>query len=366
MRDPGAVRDLGLAWLDASGPHADVVLSTRVRLARNLRGHRYLSRAGAADREGVYERIEGIVGTPVLPPGTQLLRMDELEVRARRILLERRLISRELLGRADGREPRRGAGLLYCPGDAVSAMVNEEDHLRLQSLMSGLGATEAWSLVDRLDEGIGRDLPLAYHQDFGFLTSCPTNVGTGLRASALVHLPALVLTKEIARILKGLDQVGLTHRGLDGEGSDFVGNFFQISNQTTLGRSEEDLVEHFGRTVGAVIAKERRARQVLRGAGPRTEDLIWRAYGLLRHARLLSYRDLMELLSGVRLGVSLGLLPSPSVGLQNRVMVFAQSAHLAEAAARELSGAERRTHRAEYVRRVIERELESPTTDTGS
>ena len=366
MRDPGAVRDLGLGWLDASGPHADIVLSTRVRLARNLQGHRYLSRAGVGDRQAVYTRIERIVGTPALPGGSELLRMEELDVRTRRIFLERRLISRDLLGRGDGKEPHPGTALLVCAGDGASVMVNEEDHLRLQSLLSGLSAMEAWSLVDRLDEGIGRDLPLAYHNEFGYLTSCPTNAGTGLRASALVHLPALVLTKEIARVLEGLDQVGLTHRGLDGEGSDFVGNFFQISNQTTLGRSEEDLVEHFGRTVSAVIEKERRAREVLRGAGPRTEDLIWRAYGLLRHARLLTYRDLMELLSGVRLGVSLGLLPSPRVGSLNRIMVFSQTAHLAEAAGRELSGGERQAHRAEYVRKVLESEHGSPTTDTRS
>ena len=366
MRDPGAVRDLGLGWLDASGPHADIVLSTRVRLARNLQGYRYLSRAKVGDRQAVYDRIEGIVGTPALPGGTELLRMEELDVRTRRIFLERRLISRDLLGRGDGKEPRPGAALLVCSGDAVSVMVNEEDHLRLQSLMSGLSAMEAWSLVDRMDEGIGRNLLLAYHHEFGYLTSCPTNAGTGLRASALVHLPALVLTKEIARVLEGLNQVGLTHRGLDGEGSDFVGNFFQISNQTTLGKSEEDLVEHFGSTVSAVIEKECKARQVLRGAGPRTEDLIWRAYGLLRHARLLTYQDLMELLSGVRLGVSLGLLPSPRVSLLNRVMVFSQAAHLAEAAGRELSVGERQAHRAEYVRKVLESEHGSPSTDTRS
>lgn len=364
MKDSGAVRDLGLGWLDASGPDADIVLSTRVRLARNLQGHRYLSRARAGDRQAVYDRIEGIVGTPALPGGTELLRMEELDARARRILLERRLISRDLLRRGDGGTPHPGGALLVCSGEAVSIMINEEDHLRLQSLVSGLSAMEAWSRVDRLDEGIGGGLPFAYHREFGYLTSCPTNAGTGLRASALVHLPALVLTKEIVRVLDGIDQVGLTHRGLDGEGSDFVGNFFQISNQTTLGRSEEDLVEDFGRTVSAVIAKERRAREVLRGAGPRTEDLIWRAYGLLRHSRLLTYRDLMELLSGVRLGVSLGLLPSPGVDILNRVVVFSQAAHLAEAAGRELSRAERQAHRAEYVRRVLERERGSPTTDT--
>ena len=366
MKTPETLRGLGLDWLDGSGPHADIVLSTRVRLARNLQGHRYATRAGAGDREAVYSAVAGIVETPVFSAGFRLLRMGELDVHTRRIFLERRLVSSELLGRKRPDHPSAGAAVLVCPDDAVSIMVNEEDHLRLQSLVSGLSIMDAWSMVDRLDDGIGRDLSLAYHADFGYLTSCPTNTGTGLRASALVHLPALVLTKEIGRVLEGLDRVGLTHRGLYGEGSDIVGNFFQISNQKTLGSSEEDLVQHFGNTVSTVIEKERRARQVLRGAGPRTEDLIWRAYGLLRHARLLTYRDLMELLSGVRLGVSLEMLPSPHVSALNRIIIFSQPAHLAEAAGRELDGPERQAHRAQYVRRVLEGECGSPTTDTGS
>ncbi|MDE2794524.1 MAG: ATP--guanido phosphotransferase [Gemmatimonadota bacterium] len=366
MKTPDILRDFGLGWLDASGPHADIVLSTRVRLARNLQGHRYATQADAGDREAVYSAVAGMVDTPVIPAGFRLLRMGELDAHTRRIFLERRLVSSELLSRKRAEEPTAGAALLVCHGDPVTIMVNEEDHLRLQSLVSGLSVMQAWSMVDRLDDGIGRDLSLAYHPEFGFLTSCPTNTGTGLRASALVHLPALVLTKEITRVLEGLDRVGLTHRGLYGEGSDFVGNFFQVSNQKTLGRSEEDLVEHFGNTVATVIEKERRARQVLRGAGPRTEDLIWRAYGLLRHARLLTYRDLMELLSGVRLGVSLGMLPSPRVSALNRIIIFAQAAHLAEAAGRELDASERQAHRAQYVRRVLEGENGSPTTDTGS
>ena len=365
MKTPDTLRDFGLRWLDGSGPQADIVLSTRVRLARNLRDHRYRAQAGAADLEAVYGAVAGMVETPVFPEGTRLLRMGDLDPHTCRIFLERRLVSTDLLGRRRAEQPSAGAALLASPDDPVSIMVNEEDHLRLQSIVSGFSVAEAWGLVDRLDDEIGRDLPLAYHEEFGYLTSCPTNTGTGLRASALVHLPALVLTKEITRVLKGLDQIGLTHRGLYGEGSGFVGNFFQISNQKTLGESEEDLVEHFGGTVSTVIDKERRARQVLRGAGSRTEDLIWRAYGLLRHARLLTYRDLMELLSGVRLGVSLEMLPSPSVGVLNRLIVFSQAAHLAEAAGRELDGQERQAHRAQYVRKVLEREIGPPTTDTG-
>ena len=182
-------------------------------------------------------------------------------------------------------------------------------------------------------------LSLAWHSEFGFLTSCPTNAGTGLRASVLLHLPGLVLTREIAGTLRAISQVGLTTRGLHGEGSEFVGNFFQISNQTTLGRSEEDLVDHLNRTVLTVIAKEQEARKVLmRDAGIITEDKVWRAYGLLCHARTLDYEEMMNLLSGVRLGVSLRVLPSPPLYELNRIMILTQAAHLEEASGRPDSG----------------------------
>jgi protein arginine kinase len=208
--------------------------------------------------------------------------------------------------------------------------------------------------VDRLDEDLGQVLPYAYHHEFGFLTSCPTNVGTGLRASVLMHLPGLVLTKEISKVLHGLGQVGLTFRGLYGEGSEVVGNFFQVSNQTTLGKSEEDLVDHLDRIVRQVIQYETHARQVLlRDAPGVTEDKIWRAYGLLRFARSLSFEEMMNLLSGVRLGVSLKLLKKLRVYTLNKLMIFTQPSHLEQAAGRDLTPAEGDAHRAAYVRQIL-------------
>lgn len=355
------VPDFGLDWLDAGGPDADIVLSTRVRLARNLQGHRYVCRAGAGDREIVFRTVARAIARGALPRDTTLLRLDELRGRAQQILLERRLVSGELLGQSG---PDSGTGVAVCAGNAVSVMINEEDHLRLQCLVSGLRLMEGWTRVDRLDEQLGRLLQLAYHNEFGFLTSCPTNAGTGLRASALLHLPGLVLTKEIKRALNGINRVGLTARGLYGEGSEFVGNFFQVSNQTTLGQSEEDLLDHLDRVVGTVITKEREARQVLvRDAGAITEDKIWRAYGLLCYARALDYVELMNLLSGVRLGASLKLLPSPPLYWLNRIMILSQTAHLEEAAGRTLSTQERRAHRAQYVRQALHGETGSTTTD---
>ena len=353
MNDLSQVPDYGLGWLDASGPHSDVVLSTRVRLARNLQGHAFGPRARVNDQHAVLAKVDRILSGVPLLTGAPQVGLPAAEPRFRRILHERRLISRELLG-SEGEGPNPGAAVFLSRSEPLSLMVNEEDHLRLQALVSGLRLQEAWSLVDRLDEELGQELALAYHHEFGFLTSCPTNVGTGLRASVLVHLPALVLTKEIGKVLQGLTQVGLTFRGLYGEGSEVVGNFFQVSNQTTLGQSEDDLVDHLERMIGQVIQYEVHARQVLmRDAAGVTEDKIWRAYGLLRYARTLSFEELMNLLSGVRLGVGLKLLPGLSVYTLNKIMIFSQAAHLEEAAGRDLPSNECDAHRAAYVRRIL-------------
>ena len=352
MEDLTAVPDSGLGWLDASGDHADIVLSTRVRLARNVQGHAFGPRARVNDREAVLEQIRGAKTRVPQLGGATVVNLPALDTRSRKILLERRLISRELLGDVQG--PARGTAVVLSGRQPLSIMVNEEDHLRLQSLVAGLRLHEAWSLVDRLDEELGEQVPYAFHHEFGFLTSCPTNVGTGVRASVLMHLPGLVLTKEIAKVLQGITQVGLTFRGLYGEGSEVVGNFFQVSNQTTLGKSEEDLVEQLDKIVRQVIQYETQARQVLlRDARAVTEDKIWRAYGLLRYARALSFEELMNLLSGVRLGASLKLLPGLRVYTLNKLMIFTQPAHLEQAAGRDLPPPESDAHRAAYVRRVL-------------
>ncbi len=351
--------DFGLGWLEASGPHSDIVLSTRVRLARNLQGHAFSGRTSEGERERIFEEVRQAADETKLKGGITL-DLFQLAPVSRRVLLERHLISRELAGES-GEPPGRGSGLIVGPRDTLGVMINEEDHLRLQALMSGLRLDEAYARVDQLDEELGARLSFAFHQEYGYLTSCPTNVGTGLRASMLVHLPGLVLTKEIGKVLQGLGQVGLTFRGLHGEGSEVVGNFFQISNQTTLGKSEEDLVDHLQKMVARVIQYETQARAVLMRDAPTViEDKIWRAYGLLRYARSLSFDEVMNLLSGVRLGVSMNLLSGLRVYTLNKIMIYAQTAHLEQAAGHPLSDAECDLHRAAYVRRVLAGEGDVP------
>jgi protein arginine kinase len=361
MREASRVPEHGMEWITADGPHADIVLSTRVRLARNLKDFPFGLRSADGERDAVLELARAAADQSAALGGGTALSMAALQPTSRRLLLERHLVSNELVGE-EGSEPPRASALLLAPEESLGIMVNEEDHLRLQSLVSGFRLREAWTKVDRLDEELATRLRYAFHPQFGFLTSCPTNVGTGLRASVLMHLPGLVLTQEIGRVLQGINQVGLTFRGLYGEGSEVVGNFFQISNQTTLGKGEEELIDHLQKIVQQVIQYEEQARSILlRDATTVIEDKVWRAYGLLRYAHSISFEEVMNLLSGVRLGLGLKLLPGLSVFTLNQIMIFTQAAHLEQTAGRALTKQESDSHRAAYIRRVLAREGSSST-----
>ena len=355
MIDLSLLPDGGIGWLDASGPKAHIVLSTRIRLARNLAGYVFSQRARDADRTAVLERVADAGAASARLRGAVTFHLDRLERADRQLLHERHLVSKELAGLDRDGPPRPGAALLL--HGAVGVMVNEEDHLRLHGMRSGFALEEAYADLEALDAELGRLLPFAFHPEFGYLTSCPTNAGTGLRASVLIHLPGLVLTKEIGKVLLGLAQVGLTFRGLYGEGSEVVGNFFQLSNQTTLGKSEDELLDHLGKIVRQVIAYEEEARAVLvRDAPTIIADKVWRAYGLLRYARSLTFEETMNLLSGVRLGVGLNLIPGLSVYTLNKLLIFTQPAHLAALEGRQPGDPELPTVRATYVRRVLDAE----------
>jgi protein arginine kinase len=355
MIDLSLLPDGGIGWLDASGPKAHIVLSTRIRLARNLAGYVFSQRARDADRTAVLERVADAGAASARLRGAVTFHLDRLERADRQLLHERHLVSKELAGLERDGPPPPGAALLV--HGAVGVMVNEEDHLRLHGMRSGFALEEAYAELEALDAELGRLLPFAFHPEFGYLTSCPTNAGTGLRASVLIHLPGLVLTKEIGKVLQGLAQVGLTFRGLYGEGSEVVGNFFQLSNQTTLGKSEDELLDHLGKIVRQVIAYEEEARAVLvRDAPTIIADKVWRAYGLLRYARSLTFEETMNLLSGVRLGVGLNLIPGLSVYTLNKLLIFTQPAHLAALEGRQPGDPELPTVRATYVRRVLDAE----------
>ncbi len=355
MIDLSLLPDGGMSWLDASGPKGSVVLSTRIRLARNLQGYAFSQRGRDADRSAVLTRVEEAVAASDRLMGAVTFRLDQMERPDRQLLHERHLVSKELAGLDREARPRPGAALLV--RGPVGVMVNEEDHIRLHGMRSGFALEEAYVDLEAADAELGRLLPFAFHPEFGYLTSCPTNAGTGLRASVLIHLPGLVLTKEIGKVLQGLSQVGLTFRGLYGEGSEVVGNFFQLSNQTTLGKSEEELLDHLGKIVRQVIEYEEQAREVLmRDHEAIIADKIWRAFGTLKYARSISFEETMNLLSGVRLGAGLNLIPGLSVYTLNKLLIFTQPAHLAALEGRSTGDPELPTVRATYVRRILEAE----------
>lgn len=357
--DLSLLPDGGVIWMDASGEHADIVLSTRIRLARNLEGYAFTGRARDAERLRVLAQVRDATSQVPALADSVLVRVDELAATDRLLLHERHLVSRELAG-LDAQHPvRSGAALFIAP--TVGVMVNEEDHLRLQSLQSGFALPAAYEAVQQLDQELGDRVPYAFHPEFGFLTACPTNTGTGMRASVLIHLPGLVLTKEMGKVLAGLQQMGLTYRGLYGEGSDVVGNFFQISNQTTLGKSEDELLHQLLQVVRKVIASEEDARRILlRDAGYIIEDKVWRAYGTLRFARSLSFEEAMNYLSGVRLAVGLKLISGLSVYTLNKLLIFSQLAHLSRAEGRTLTESEANVVRARYVRQTLASEAGAP------
>ena len=341
-----------LPWLRATGPWADLVVSTRVRLARNLAGVGFGGRNTDAQREAVIAAVHAAATDSPTLGGAVLHRLDVLTPEGRLWLQERQHVSRELTGTDAAGRVRSGGAVLV--SGSLAVMLNEEDHLRLQGLNSGFALEETSAAATRMDGELGERLSFAFHPEFGYLTACPTNVGTGLRASVLIHLPGLVLTREITKVLQGLGQVGLTSRGLFGEGSEALGSLFQLSNQTTLGKSEGELLDHLGRLVRQVVAYEFQARNALRrDASVAVEDRVWRAWGLLQHARSMRFEELVEWMSGVRLGVNVGILPRVPMATLNRLLVLARDAHLARAFETSLDDESLAVHRATLVRRLL-------------
>lgn len=342
-------------WLEGTGPSADVVLSTRVRLARNLTDAPFTHRAREEQLARIFTSVQSAMRAIPELSGIVTFTMRDLGALDRQFLVERHLISNDLAD--DGRV----RGLLVLPDESLSAMVNEEDHLRLQALASGFQLRSAWESVNAIDDELARSLDYAFSEDLGYLTSCPTNAGTGMRASVLIHLPSLVLTKQIGRVLQGIAQVGLAVRGFYGEGSQIIGNFFQISNQTTLGQSEKETVESLERVTRQIIEYEQRARdELLKDARVLIEDKIWRAYGTLRHSRAISSQEVVNLSSAVRFGVALRIEGLCGVRVLNELLVRTQPAHLQEATGREMEPRERNEVRAEYVRNLLEHGTTDP------
>ncbi len=344
--DDFAARDL--SWLDGSGPAAEIVVSSRVRLARNLRGRRFAHFAPAPELAAIRQEVIGkVVGRGTFAGGGAIEMADCTAVQ-RRCLQEKHLASPDFVGGDQQRSLLVSADLSRC------IMVNEEDHLRIQVFRSGFDPLATCQDALALDSELEETLSFAFSDDIGYLTACPTNVGTGFRLSVLIHLPGLVMAGEIEKILNSLRQLQFTVRGLFGEGSAVRGAMFQVSNLGTLGRSEDGLTTDFSRHVSKVIQYEKLAREKLQEKDPQgIADLVNRSLAILRHARLVTTREAFDRLNHVRLGTSLGLLPAVAPRLLNNAMVHMQSAHLQLRSGRALKGRDRSAARAEYLRGLL-------------
>jgi len=337
-------------WLRSDGPESDIVISTRVRLARNLAEFPFIRKCTEHDRA----QIERLLRDKVLSGGDfdQLLYVDvaELETVDRQFLVERQLISRELAESIGSR------AVAIDKQEKYSLMINEEDHLRIQVMKSGLDLEAAWQQINDIDDRIESQVTYAFHDRFGYLTACPTNVGTGLRVSVMLHLPALVITRQIDKVFRSLQKISLAVRGLYGEGSQAMGDFYQISNQVTLGKSEEGLLKQVGEVVPLLIDYERKARNYLvRENQKDLHDRVSRAYGILCNAQTISSEETMHLLSSVRMGVNLGLIGDLEIPVVNQLFIHTQPAHLQKIRGSELDTTDRNIERAIYLRRRLSR-----------
>jgi protein arginine kinase len=338
-------------WLRGSGPESDIVISSRVRLARNLAEFPFISRASQPDRTEIEDILRDRVLQIQESGELEYVNVNELKVIDRQFLVERQLISREHA------ESEGARGVAIARNEQVSLMINEEDHLRIQVMHSGLDLEAAWQQIDQLDTLLGNVMTFAYHPKLGFLTACPTNVGTGVRVSVMLHLPALVITRQIDKVFRSLQKISLAVRGLYGEGSQAMGDFYQISNQITLGKSEMELVKQVGDIVPVLIDYERRARDFLvRESHENLHDKVSRAYGILRTAQTISSEETMHLLSSVRMGVNLGLIDDLQIPLLNELFIHTQPAHLQKLRGVELDTADRNIERARYLRRHLNKE----------
>ena len=327
------------------GPHDRIVMSSRVRLARNLKDATFPGWAKKPERVRVFDLIRPAIESLPEMKGAFSEAMDNLSALDKQILVERHLISREHAAKSSG------SGLVLNRDETFCVMINEEDHLRMQALRPGLQLRQAWSAIDHLDSELEKKLDYAFNNDLGYMTACPTNLGTGIRVSAMLHLPGLVLSEQINPIIQSVNKLGLAVRGLYGEGTEALGNIFQVSNQMTLGENEITIVERLDKVLSQIIEHEENARQTLLEKKPKVVyNHIGRAYGILANAHSISSKETMNLLSLMRLGVDMDLFPGTERALVDELFILTQPAHLQKQLSDKLSAEERDLIRADMLR----------------
>lgn len=337
LKQPGA-------WLNA-GNQAGIIISSRVRLARNMDNVAFPGWAGEEEIIALWDKLRGVMGSLKGLSSPLILDVDELSRVDKEVLIERHLISRDMAGKG------KGSGLVLKKDETVSIMINEEDHIRMQAMMPCLNLWSLWREIDAIDSEIESHVSYAFSSRLGYLTACPTNVGTGMRASVMLHLPGLALMNEINYIVKGVTKIGLAVRGLWGEGTDAAGNMFQISNQATLGEKEETIINRLEQIVLEIADHEENARaRLLENKEHSLRDHVGRAYGILSYAHLLSSKETLDLLSALRLGIDMGIMVNWERSLIDKLFVLTQPGHLQKIEGKTISAEKRDLARARLVR----------------
>lgn len=343
------------SWMSEEGPDSDIVLSSRIRLARNLEKYKFPTLFSHDEAKMIISTMEELLEKPGIDKigHMELLKIDEMQPLQKRVLVEKHLISPHLA------EDSPYGAVLLTENEEVSIMINEEDHIRIQCLFPGLQLSEALAAANELDDWLESNIQYAFDEKYGYLTSCPTNVGTGLRASVMMHLPGLILTQQINRIIPAINQLGLVVRGIYGEGSEALGNIFQISNQITLGKSEEDIGRDLKGVVSQLISQERSAREALRKTSNiQLEDRVFRSLGVLSNSRIIETKEAARCLSDVRLGIDMGYIDNMSKNILNELMILTQPGFLQQYAGGPLRPHERDIRRATLIRERLSMEQE--------
>src|SRR5690625_2322147 len=333
-------------WMREGGPNGDIVLSTRIRLARNFNDKVFPTIAEEKELNKIKEFFHTQFHNKSLNQhkNLEMIEVNPLTHIEKRVLVEKHLISPYLT-------KAHQSAVLISKNEQVSIMINEEDHIRIKLYYPGLQLQKALKDAFEFDDWLEEKIDYAFDEKKGYLTSCPTNVGTGMRASVMIHLPALVLTKNINRMIPAINQLGFVVRGIYGEGSDAIGNVFQISNQITLGKSEEDIVEDLQRIIGKLVEQERDTRNYLmKQSAIRLENRVFRSYGILKHSRIMESNEAANRISNVRLGIDLGLIKNISHSILNELMVLTQPGFLQQYANKSLTANERDVLRATLIR----------------
>jgi len=335
-------------WLKGTGPSSHIVMSSRIRLARNFDKIAFPNKAAKKVLLDIVEDVEQAITGIDLFKNSTIFKMNELDSIDKQFLVERHLMSHEHAVSGDGK------ALIVSEEEVLSVMVNEEDHLRIQVMQSGLNLTESWRIINMIDDSLSKKLHYAYLANWGYLTACPTNTGTAMRGSVMLHLPALVMTKQINKVLAAIAKLSFASRGFYGEGTQARGNIYQISNQVSLGHSEEDILQNINGLIRQVIEQEEQARQALFMQNrAMLEDKVHRSLGILKNAYIISSQETIELLSMVRLGIDLGIITQVNQANINELFITIQPAHLQKIEGKKLSPAQRDTRRAALIREKL-------------